>query len=489
MLVDRGIVRKAQLDLAVARQRASGRRIGSLLVEMGLAREPDVLEALGDQLGVPAVDLGFARIRTADLENIPEAFARQYLVLPFRSLSDRLLVAMADPTDETTLKAVARAAGRPIDNHIALEADLRRAIDGAYGAKRGGTTEWVGPRALAGEQPELDFDALPTEDAYWKGEFSTPPPAVPAPRPDAPVIRMTSRGTAPAPAPQALASAEDSAGIVIEEILDEPSVGASALPTLSSEARLTAVLADPIDVDRKAALAILHARAISVREARDGNAALALIHTEPVSLVIFDPALPNLHGFDLCRRVREDPSLTEISFIVTSAHWRGWRQREDLRTLYRISAFVDKPCRSEHLLGAVDAIVGLAPSGAASRAARVQALQQEALSDQRAGQLPRAIEKMREALRLEPTSAELHREVAALLLRSGEAFEAMQELEEALEIEPHSLPTLRNLALLYERRGFHKTAGEVWERVMPLTTHDAERAEIRKKVMELLGRA
>ncbi len=53
--------------------------------------------------------------------------------------------------------------------------------------------------------------------------------------------------------------------------------------------------------------------------AEDGRAALAVLATEPVDLVLLDIMMPGLSGFDVLEQLRADPVLRETPVIVVSA--------------------------------------------------------------------------------------------------------------------------------------------------------------------------
>jgi hypothetical protein len=57
LLVERGLISADQLRQATERQATSGKSIGDVLVELGAVSERDVIAAIGEQLGVPFVDL------------------------------------------------------------------------------------------------------------------------------------------------------------------------------------------------------------------------------------------------------------------------------------------------------------------------------------------------------------------------------------------------------------------------------------------------
>jgi len=138
------------------------------------------------------------------------------------------------------------------------------------------------------------------------------------------------------------------------------------------------------------------------------------------------------------------------------------------------------------LLRAFDAALGVRSidNGESTRAAAD--LLRDALQQQRAGKTTLAIEKLREAVLLDPLSSQLRSQLAALLLKGGAVFEAIQELEEAADLDPTSITVLRSLALLYEKRGFGRKAFETWERALVVVTAPQEREEIRKRLVALL---
>ena len=55
--------------------------------------------------------------------------------------------------------------------------------------------------------------------------------------------------------------------------------------------------------------------------ASSGDEALKIIATDRPDLIMLDVMMPRLTGFDVCRRLKDDPSTKEIPvFIVTSLH-------------------------------------------------------------------------------------------------------------------------------------------------------------------------
>src|SRR5919204_5552199 len=54
-------------------------------------------------------------------------------------------------------------------------------------------------------------------------------------------------------------------------------------------------------------------------EARDGTQALETIYQKHPDLVLLDVMIPEINGFDVCRRVRDDPVLAGFPILLFTA--------------------------------------------------------------------------------------------------------------------------------------------------------------------------
>ena len=132
LLVAQGRIDALQLESALAHQRQWGGRIGKAFVRLGFLPETALLEALGQQLGVPAVVIGERHIPPAVLRLLPDKLMRARRAVPLARLSDGrrgpLVVALADPGDLAALDEIAFATGMQVKPVIAAEADIERAL-------------------------------------------------------------------------------------------------------------------------------------------------------------------------------------------------------------------------------------------------------------------------------------------------------------------------------------------------------------------------
>jgi len=132
LLIDAGVITPEQLAEALDKQRDSGELIGQILISMGYASEPAVLEALGKQLGLPVVTLSEHTVDPVALGKVPSEFAMRHQLIPLRSEDHTLTVAMANPLDVHPLDDLRLVTGCEIKPAIASPAEIKRAIEQFY---------------------------------------------------------------------------------------------------------------------------------------------------------------------------------------------------------------------------------------------------------------------------------------------------------------------------------------------------------------------
>ncbi len=96
-LVESGAISQEQLGKILDEQKATGQRLGEMLVDQGLVTGTSMLHALGRQLGVPAVQLRHGLIDPALLNLVGEEEADRLRAIPMFRVHGTLTVAMAEP--------------------------------------------------------------------------------------------------------------------------------------------------------------------------------------------------------------------------------------------------------------------------------------------------------------------------------------------------------------------------------------------------------
>jgi DNA-binding response OmpR family regulator len=89
---------------------------------------------------------------------------------------------------------------------------------------------------------------------------------------------------------------------------------------------------------------LLTSKGYEVRGVSNGQAALDAIAEESPDLVLLDIMLPEMDGFEVCRRIKSDPGTKEIPIIMLTAK----KSREDMARGEKVGAdwYITKPFKS-----------------------------------------------------------------------------------------------------------------------------------------------
>ncbi|NLK41541.1 MAG: hypothetical protein GX298_05755, partial [Planctomycetes bacterium] len=92
-------VDKNNLIRAIKKAKASNKRLGETLIEMGLATEDQITEALAEQFNLEYVDLDHVEIPSNASKLIPEELIKKHHVIPLGRDNGELKIAIKDPMD------------------------------------------------------------------------------------------------------------------------------------------------------------------------------------------------------------------------------------------------------------------------------------------------------------------------------------------------------------------------------------------------------
>lgn len=132
ILIEQGIITPQQLRIALEEQKRTKEKLGQVLERLGLVTREELVRALGDQAGIPYVDLAKVHVDPQVLDLVPEEVARALKVLPIGLKDSILLVVMSDPHDIRVIDQLRRLTGLGIEPMVAEEERILRAIDAYY---------------------------------------------------------------------------------------------------------------------------------------------------------------------------------------------------------------------------------------------------------------------------------------------------------------------------------------------------------------------
>jgi DNA-binding response OmpR family regulator len=76
---------------------------------------------------------------------------------------------------------------------------------------------------------------------------------------------------------------------------------------------------------------VLSQENVQIFTARDGDEGYKLILKETPDIVISDLLMPNVDGFDLCRKIKKEPQLANTKIIIMSAVYKGYYHKSEIR--------------------------------------------------------------------------------------------------------------------------------------------------------------
>ncbi|MDP8567864.1 GspE/PulE family protein [Methylophilus aquaticus] len=136
-MLSQGMVTVDQLQIALIEQRKHGLLLGQQLVRLNFVTEALVRDLLASQHAYDSIDLGQVIPDPEVLAMVPEAFARQYRLLPLEfSVDNRSVrVAMADVFDVIALDQLRQRLGQDVQLKplLATDAQIEQAHDKFYG--------------------------------------------------------------------------------------------------------------------------------------------------------------------------------------------------------------------------------------------------------------------------------------------------------------------------------------------------------------------
>ena len=174
ILVHEGKISDSQLNSALAEQKVSKEKLGSVLLDQGLITEDDLIKVYSMQLGYDlANDEDLFSADPEVVQIIPEDFARQNMVLALRKSDSTIVIAMEDPEDLVAIDSLKRLTNLNPEVLVTSPSGLNRALDQLYGKIRqaGEVEEAVESiKVISGDeenQEEVDLspDKVSTEDA------------------------------------------------------------------------------------------------------------------------------------------------------------------------------------------------------------------------------------------------------------------------------------------------------------------------------------
>jgi type IV pilus assembly protein PilB len=129
MLLQQGLIKEDQLDMALQEQRRTRMLLGEVLISLGFISEQAVSQAVSVQTGIPFVRVSAEPIAPELLKVVPEDVCRRHRLVPLGAEGSVLRLAMANPFDVVAVDYIRTTTGLIPFPSIAPWGDISKTIE------------------------------------------------------------------------------------------------------------------------------------------------------------------------------------------------------------------------------------------------------------------------------------------------------------------------------------------------------------------------
>ncbi len=156
VLARQGLLSGPALERLGRLRAETGERIDRIAAKLGLISDRDLAQAYATLLGSAVVAPDEFPADPVAPDRVGAGFVKRARLVPLAETDDALTVAMADPLDDATVRALEFALSKPVRRRIALPADIDAAQERLYGQGRSAIDQIY---AAVGERDDDDRDA------------------------------------------------------------------------------------------------------------------------------------------------------------------------------------------------------------------------------------------------------------------------------------------------------------------------------------------
>ena len=129
ILIHYKIITPEQLEEGLKIKNDREKRIGEILINLGMVTQDEINWVLGKQLNLPYVQINVDNIDIQLSQNISEDILKKFKVMPIMELDDEIVIAMADPTDEEAIEVIKKVTKRKLKYVLASFKNIDETIN------------------------------------------------------------------------------------------------------------------------------------------------------------------------------------------------------------------------------------------------------------------------------------------------------------------------------------------------------------------------
>jgi len=129
ILFKAGVVDKQAIIDSIKTAKATGKRLGQVLLEKKLIDEETLTKALAKQFGLKYVSLDQVQIPPGYANLIPQDLIKRHKIIPFKLENGKLQLIIGDPLDLDMMDAVRLRTGAELECHLASASRIQATLD------------------------------------------------------------------------------------------------------------------------------------------------------------------------------------------------------------------------------------------------------------------------------------------------------------------------------------------------------------------------
>lgn len=157
ILYKNGVIGKEALISAIKTAHQRNKRLGDMVVELGLTTEEEVLKAVAQQFGINYIDLDRFHISQEALKLIPQEVVQKYSVLPISKENGKLKLIISDPLDLDMIDTLRFRLNSELECSLASPTKIRAFIDRSIDNVRSSIDATAAELAAEGHSVEAEI--------------------------------------------------------------------------------------------------------------------------------------------------------------------------------------------------------------------------------------------------------------------------------------------------------------------------------------------
>ncbi|NPA39185.1 MAG: Flp pilus assembly complex ATPase component [Thermodesulfobacteria bacterium] len=129
LLKEKGYITEEYIDFAVREQKATGEKLGEVLVRWGIVTDAEIAYCISEQSGIPFVDLETIFPDPDAFKKVPSRIIQTHHILPFALKDGEIYVAISDPFNNQLISLIERTIPGKVKFFVAAPTVINKFIE------------------------------------------------------------------------------------------------------------------------------------------------------------------------------------------------------------------------------------------------------------------------------------------------------------------------------------------------------------------------